>query len=277
MEKASSLARKRAASSASEDCLKCFISGDGIQLQVMSERLAKQEQLATRKQHIVSFPYTGFRKRHLHMHRYKEVRICKWISSEEAFQLAAFIKQPQLDVNWQSIPSTVIQDSVWRKRNPGWMIWVIGTEDVVFRWSASPNFSGTSYSISEGERILIKEWSQQHAEQIQLLDIWWTFSSSGSVHGNHAHWSGLAHSPWSDNGVRYFCLGTICRTGFLCYLSFELFSFLFNFFIWLLFNTLGYCVISLCFDTFIYKYMSHTSWGSDLWVWGTGVRSIMRE
>lgn len=79
-------------------CLKCFISGDGIELQVMSERLAKQEQLATRKQHIVSFPYAGFRTYHLHMHKYKEVHICKWISSEEAFQLTAFIKQQQLNV-----------------------------------------------------------------------------------------------------------------------------------------------------------------------------------
>lgn len=53
-------------------------------------------------------------------------------------------------VPWQSMPSTVTLDSVWRKRNPECVNGVIGTERVIFKWPASPcspNRSGPSCSV----------------------------------------------------------------------------------------------------------------------------------
>lgn len=99
---------------------------------------------------------------HLHMHRYKGLHICKRFSLEEALQLAAFIKQqqPNVKVPWQSIPSPVTLDSVWRERNPGWMNGVTGPEHVAFKWPAllcSPDFSGTSCSQLEWATSVLKE------------------------------------------------------------------------------------------------------------------------
>lgn len=99
---------------------------------------------------------------HLHVHRYKGLHICKRFSSEEALQLAAFIKQqqPNVKVPWQPIPSPVTLDSVWRKRNPGWMNGVTGPERVAFKWPAllsSPPFSGTSCSQLEWVASVLKE------------------------------------------------------------------------------------------------------------------------
>lgn len=99
---------------------------------------------------------------HLHIYRYKGLHTCKRFSSEEALQLAAFIKQqqPNVKVLWQSIPSPVTLDSVWRKRNPGCMNGVTGPEQVAFKWPAllcSPTFSGTSCSQLELVASVLEE------------------------------------------------------------------------------------------------------------------------
>lgn len=96
------------------------------------------------------------------MQRYKGLHICKRFSSEEALQLAAFIKQqqPNVKVLWQSIPGPVTLDSVWWKRNPGWMNGVTGPEHVTFQWPTllrSPNFSGASWSQLEWVASVLKE------------------------------------------------------------------------------------------------------------------------
>lgn len=94
-------------------------------------------------------------------------------------------------VPWQSTPSVVTLDGIWRKRNPGWMNGVSGPEHVIFKWPASPhsrNFSGTPplqhgqcSSSCEGERISKKEQPQLYAEQ-------WMRTSLSSISVNCTRW-----------------------------------------------------------------------------------------
>lgn len=58
MKKASSLRRMR--EHLVYSCLECFVTGDGIELKVMSECLAKQEHLVTFMLHVNSFPLCQF-------------------------------------------------------------------------------------------------------------------------------------------------------------------------------------------------------------------------
>lgn len=152
----------------------------------MSECLAKQEQLCCMQ---TAFLYVGCRMHHLHMHRYKRLHTCKRFSSEEALQLAAFIKQQQANVRvpWQSIPRPVTRDSVWGKRNPGWMNGVTGPEHVASKWPAllcSPHSSGASApNWSECLQFWrsrdIGKGSQLYLEQMQFSDTKCMYTFSG--------------------------------------------------------------------------------------------------